>query len=78
MRIPCPYCGLRDVSEFRYGGDATKMRPKHGAGDITVWHDYYFHFDNPKGPHEEYWQHVLGCRQWIKLKRDTSTNEVLS
>ncbi len=32
MRIPCPYCGESDVSEFRYGGDATKQRPKHGDG----------------------------------------------
>ena len=26
MRIPCPHCGERDVSEFRYGGDATRKK----------------------------------------------------
>ena len=31
MMIPCPYCGDRDVSEFRYGGDASKQRP-------AAWH----------------------------------------
>ena len=30
IRIPCPYCGVRDHSEFRYGGDAGKPRPAHG------------------------------------------------
>ncbi|MBM3519797.1 MAG: sarcosine oxidase subunit delta, partial [Alphaproteobacteria bacterium] len=38
---------------------------------------YYFLFDNPKGPHEEFWQHVLGCRQWFRLTRNTATNEVI-
>jgi methylglutamate dehydrogenase subunit B len=74
MRIPCPHCGDRDASEFRYGGDATNPRPTHGAGDLKQWHDYYFLHDNEKGPHTEYWHHVLGCRQWFKLKRNTATN----
>jgi heterotetrameric sarcosine oxidase delta subunit len=82
MRLPCPHCGLRDYSEFRYGGDADKPRPPHGAtghgtGDLKIWHDYTFVFDNPKGPHDEYWQHVLGCRRWFKLKRNTATNDVI-
>ncbi len=77
MIIPCPHCGDRDVSEFRYGGDAAKPRPAHGSGDLKTWHDYYFLFDNPKGPHAEYWQHVLGCRRWFTLRRDTARNEIL-
>ena len=35
-----------------------------------------FLFDNPKGPHTEYWQHVLGCRRWFRLNRNTATNEI--
>jgi sarcosine oxidase subunit delta len=81
MRLLCPHCGPRDYSEFRYGGDASKQRPPHGAtghgtGDLQTWHDFVFLFDNPKGPHREYWQHVLGCRRWFTLTRNTSTNEV--
>ncbi|HEX4573018.1 MAG TPA: sarcosine oxidase subunit delta, partial [Dongiaceae bacterium] len=41
-----------------------------------TWHDHVFLFDNPKGAHREYWQHVLGCRQWLVLERNTATNEV--
>jgi methylglutamate dehydrogenase subunit B len=81
MRLPCPHCGPRDYSEFRYGGDASKPRPRHGTGDLPgslkAWHDYVFVFDNPKGPHAEYWQHVLGCRRWFTLQRDTATNDVI-
>ena len=74
LRIPCPHCGERDYTEFRYGGDATKVRPAHGSGDLKSWHDHVFLFDNPKGAHREFWQHVQGCRQWLVLERDTATN----
>jgi methylglutamate dehydrogenase subunit B len=76
LRIPCPLCGERDYTEFRYGGDARRRRPALGLADIEAWHDYVFLFDNVKGPHREFWQHVLGCRQWLVVARDTSTNRV--
>ena len=76
LRITCPLCGERDYTEFRYGGDATKQRPVHSCAGRKVWHDYVFLFDNTKGPHREFWQHVLGCRQWLVLERNTATNEV--
>ena len=41
------------------------------AATCKAWHDHVFLFDNPKGPHREYWQHVLGCRQWLVLERNT-------
>lgn len=77
MRLPCPNCGERDVAEFRYGGDASNVRPVHGTGTLNQWHDYKFLFDNPKGSHQEYWQHVYGCRQWFKLHRNTAINEII-
>ena len=76
LRIPCPTCGLRDFSEFRYGGDASRPRPAHGSGDAATWCDFVFFFDNPKGEHREYWQHVQGCRQWLVVERNTATNRV--
>jgi methylglutamate dehydrogenase subunit B len=77
LRIPCPVCGVRDYTEFRYGGDARKGRPELGVTDLRAWHEYVFLFDNLKGNHSEFWQHVVGCRQWIVVQRDTATNRVV-
>ncbi len=76
LLLPCPICGPRDHSEFRYGGDATKARPALTEADPKVWHDHVFLFDNPKGAHKEYWQHVLGCRRWMVVERNTLTQAV--
>ena len=76
LKVTCPLCGKRDYTEFRYGGDASKARPAHGTGEERRWHDHVFLFDNPKGWHREFWQHVLGCRTWLMLERDTATNTV--
>jgi sarcosine oxidase subunit delta len=77
LRISCPVCGTRDYTEFHYGGDARKRRPEHDAAGPKVWHDYVFLFDNVKGLHREFWQHIVGCRQWLVVERDTATNLVV-
>jgi sarcosine oxidase subunit delta len=74
LRIHCPHCGLRDYTEFQYGGDASKPRPAHSDTNRSHWHAHVFLFDNPKGLHREYWQHRLGCRQWLIVDRDTASN----
>ena len=74
-RIRCPWCGLRDESEFAYGGDATVHRPA-PEDDEAAWYDYVYTRDNPKGPHLEYWQHVGGCRAWLKVARDTVSHAI--
>jgi heterotetrameric sarcosine oxidase delta subunit len=75
LLIRCPWCGERDHTEFTYGGDANVMRPaaEASAGD---WVDYVYLRDNPRGPHCEYWHHVKGCRQWLRVVRDTMTHEI--
>lgn len=78
LRIPCPHCGTRDYTEFKYFGDASKTHPDIDNNDIKTWTDFQFVFTNPKGEHREYWQHVGGCRQWLVLTRDTSTNTVVN
>jgi sarcosine oxidase subunit delta len=76
MLIPCPVCGLRDHGEFVYGGDATVARPELATTDPAPWAAYVFDRRNPRGPHEEYWQHVLGCRQVMVVTRDTETHDI--
>jgi sarcosine oxidase subunit delta len=74
MRIPCPYCGPRDIAEFSYGGDATLTRPT--AGDAEAMFDYVYLRDNPAGPHREHWYHAAGCRAWLTVTRNVVTHEV--
>ncbi len=31
---------------------------------------------NPRGVHEEYWQHVHGCRQFMVVTRNTETHDI--
>ena len=75
LRIMCPCCGERDYTEFTYGGDASRERPAYDSANRQAWYSYVFLFDNPKGRHQEFWQHVHGCRQWLVLERNTATNE---
>ncbi|MBZ0259516.1 MAG: sarcosine oxidase subunit delta [Hyphomicrobiales bacterium] len=76
LRIACPYCGERDYVEFVYAGDASKPFPGLDDDSIDCWTDFVFIRDNPKGLHEEYWQHQSGCRQWLRVTRHTISHEV--
>lgn len=77
LRIRCPYCGERDHSEFRYGGDATIEYPALDAS-ADAWHDAVFQRENPRGWQRETWHHVHGCRLWLIVERDTLTHEIRS
>ncbi|MEO1120267.1 MAG: sarcosine oxidase subunit delta [Pseudomonadota bacterium] len=75
LRIPCPYCGVRDQSEFDYGGDATVNYPALDASE-QEWVEAVYLRDDPKGPHTELWRHARGCRMWIIVERNTVTHEI--
>jgi sarcosine oxidase subunit delta len=75
LRIACPFCGVRDEVEFRYRGDASVARPAAGDGE-EAFLAYVYVRTNPKGRHEEWWQHVGGCRQTLRVVRDTHSHEI--
>ncbi len=78
LRIKCPWCGVRDQTEFRFGGQAHIARPANPAqADDAEWAEYLFYRDNPKGLHKERWVHGWGCHQWFDVVRDTVTHEIL-
>lgn len=60
FQIACPNCGLREVTEFRHGGQI--LRPGEPA--------------NQPGRQRERWFHRLGCRRWLVAERDIRTHEV--
>jgi methylglutamate dehydrogenase subunit B len=79
MRIPCPFCGDRDSSEFAYLGDATLTRPDPSAPSAErAFHDYVYLRDNPAGPHREFWHHISGCQSWLVVTRDTRDHAILT
>lgn len=78
MRIECPFCGERDLSEFSYLGDAS--RPPAESGGVEpregLFEAVYLR-ENPAGAHRELWYHAFGCRSWLEVNRDTRTHEIL-
>jgi heterotetrameric sarcosine oxidase delta subunit len=77
LLIPCPWCGPRDETEFRYGGQAHIAHPPEpDALDDAAWAEYVFLRDNPKGWLRERWVHSSGCRRWFNVIRHTVTYEI--
>lgn len=75
LRIPCPWCGERDETEFRYRGDASRVRPPADAA-VEAFVAYVYARDNPLGWHLEWWLHVGGCRRLLKVQRHTLSHEI--
>lgn len=78
LRLDCPFCGLRDHTEFTYLEDAEHTKPDFQDGDADAWFDAVYMRENPRGPHREYWHHGLGCRMVIAVTRDTVSHDILS
>jgi methylglutamate dehydrogenase subunit B len=74
LLVRCPFCGDRPEIEFRYRGDASVERPAADA-PAEAFADYVYMRENRKGTHEEWWQHVQGCRSVFRLTRNTVTHE---
>jgi sarcosine oxidase, subunit delta len=75
MRIPCPYCGARNSTEFRHVGEPTR-RPVGGDVPEAVWRSYLYERDNALGWVVETWYHASGCRRFLTVERHTESNEV--
>ena len=58
--INCPYCGERDQSEFKAGGEAHIERPKQPTElSDDEWAEYLFMRKNIKGDQFERWNHEI-------------------
>ncbi len=74
FRIPCPYCGPRDATEFRHQGES-RNRPDPRTVTRGQWRAYLYEKDNVAGWTRENWYHGVGCRRFISVERNTVTNE---
>ena len=72
VKIPCPTCGWRSSTEFLWGGELRALDAQDPESDF----ERVFLPANVAGSQEERWFHLLGCRRWVTIRRDTTTNEV--
>lgn len=74
----CPFCGLRDETEFVFGTEAGKTRPE-PAPEVSAqdWSRYLYSNINPKGRTREIWLHVT-CGEFFAMERDTVSHAVLN
>jgi len=76
LYIPCPYCGLRNETEFHYGAEAGVAYPDPNTLTDREWANYLHIRANPKGWLAERWVHFAGCGRWFNLWRNTVTHEI--
>jgi heterotetrameric sarcosine oxidase delta subunit len=75
IRLPCPHCGTRPLEEFLYGEILVVPDDIKDPDARDV--DLGFMHENPEGPVLERWFHASGCRRWLTLRRDTSTDSIV-
>ena len=75
IRITCDHCGTRPLEEYVYGEILTV--PDTITDRVERNLDRAFNHTNPEGPVTEAWFHLYGCRRWISIVRDTSTDRIV-
>jgi heterotetrameric sarcosine oxidase delta subunit len=72
--LTCPNCGIREVTDFAYGGELNP-RPK-AQPSLRELGEYNYFRRNVAGVQQEWWLHRSGCGEWFIAERDTRTNDV--
>ena len=72
--LSCPNCGVREVTDFGYGGELVSRPPSQPTFEALNAYNYFR--QNRAGVQREWWFHRSGCRAWFIAERDTTTNDV--
>jgi heterotetrameric sarcosine oxidase delta subunit len=75
--LTCPRCGPRPLDEFAFGGERRPV-PDWIQGDDARNLDEVWMFENLDGVTSERWFHSAGCRRWLTVRRDTSTDTLVA
>lgn len=73
--LPCPHCGFRNSSEFRYVGEQ-RPRPNPNETGVEEWRTYLYGRSNRAGWVMETWFHRAGCGRYLTVERHTISNDV--
>ena len=67
-RLACPFCGPRELEEFVFHKTLSEV----GASAYAAV------YERANRMHDslEHWQHLHGCRAWLRVRRNPSTGEV--
>jgi len=74
-RMQCPLNGLRNISEFVYGGQVTTM-PNPATCTDKQWAHYVFYEDNDIGVMREWWLHAPSG-YWFIAERHNASDEIV-
>ena len=74
--LDCPRCGRRPIDEFTFGGERRPVPDSIADPDERDFDEVWV-FENPDGVATERWFHAFGCRRWLTVRRDTSTDTVV-
>ena len=74
--LPCPRCGPRPIEEFTFGGELRHVPDWITDPDERDFDEVWI-FENPDGIATERWFHSAGCRRWLTVRRDTSSDTVI-
>ncbi len=74
LALSVPWCGLRNVTEFRWTGE-TAARPDPTTATPQQWREHLYIRRNVRGWVDEGWYHRAGCRRYFRLRRHTESNE---
>lgn len=77
LLIVCPHCGPRNSDEFSFYGEVSRRPPAHSTTS-EEWRRYLYMKNNTAGWQDERWFHLSGCRRFLVVERDTTTNEIRS
>jgi heterotetrameric sarcosine oxidase delta subunit len=68
-QLRCPFCGPRELHEYEF-------RKTRESVQTSQFAKVYLRVDS-LDLSAEYWQHVLGCRAWLLVRRNPSTGMIL-
>ncbi len=76
LLINCPHCGERAQTEFDYVRSLDSIVRLAMPADEAL--KTLFERANPRGVDDEIWRHSRGCRQFLNMRRNRVTHEIIS
>jgi sarcosine oxidase subunit delta len=68
-QLICPFCGPRELNEFEFRKTLPTLQS-------TPFEREYLRVDR-QDLSIEHWQHVFGCRAWLLIHRNPTTDAIL-